>query len=104
MEGSCRDNDRITVMGNMLLFSIEDEFGLALLNPEELVYLPMDLVSNFLSSLKAHYNELGLLTREQNLPEIIVFQCLLFDVSNIACHSGTSFSKEIGLITGLSGW
>src|SRR3990170_7347407 len=95
MEGSCWDNDRLAVMDNMLLFFIEDEFCLALLNPEELVYLTVDLVSNFFSSLKAHHNQLGLLTGEQNLPEIIVLQCLLLDVSNIACHSGTSFSARL---------
>jgi len=78
-------------MDNMFLFFIEDEFCLALLNPEELVYIMVDLVSNFLSSLKAHYNQLGILTSEQNLSEVIVFQCLLLDVSNISCHSGTSF-------------
>jgi len=81
-------------MDNMLFFFIEDEFCLASLNPEELVYIMMDLVSNFLSSLKAHYNQLSILSGEQNLSEIIVLQCLLLNVSNIACHSGTSFSTR----------
>jgi hypothetical protein len=34
--------------------------------------------------LKAHYNQLSILSGEQNLSEIIVLQCLLLDVSNIA--------------------
>ena len=58
-------------MDNMLLFFIEDEFCLALLNPEELVYLAVDLISNFFSSLKAHHDELGVLPCEQYRPEII---------------------------------
>src|SRR3990170_4979312 len=95
MEGSCRDNHRLAVMDNMLLFFIEDEFCLALLNPEELVYIRVDLVSNLLSSLKTHHNQLSILSGEQNLPEIIVLQCLLLDLSNIACHSGTSFSARL---------
>jgi hypothetical protein len=78
-------------MDNMLFFFIEDEFCLALLNPEELVYIMVHLVSNFLSSLKAHYNQLSILGGEQNLSEIIVLQCLLLDASHIACHNGTSF-------------
>ena len=90
VEGSSRDNDRIAVMDDMLFFFIEDEFCLALLNPEKLVYIMVDLVPDFPSSLKAHYNQLGLLTGEQNLPEIIVLQCLLLDVSTIARQSGTS--------------
>jgi hypothetical protein len=77
-------------MDNMLLFFIEDEFCLALFNPEELVYIRVDLVSDFLSSLKAHHNQLSILSGEQNLPEIIVLRRLLLDVSDIACHSGTS--------------
>jgi hypothetical protein len=94
-------------MDNMLLFFIEDEFCLALFNPEELVYRMVDLVSNFLSSLKAHHNQLSILTSEQNLPEIIVLQCLLLDVSNIACHSGTSLGVRLAFAaasaTGRSG-
>ncbi len=86
-------------MDNVLLFFIEDEFCLALLNPEELVYIMVDLVTNFLSSLKAHHNQLSILGSEQNLPEIIVLQCLLLDVSNITCHSGTSFNARLGLTT-----
>src|SRR5512137_970248 len=78
-------------MDNMHLFFIEDEFCFSLFNPKELVYLMVNLVSNFLSSLKAHYNQLSLLSGEQNLSEIIVLQCLLLDVSNIARHSCTSF-------------
>jgi hypothetical protein len=54
----------------------------------------VDLASNFLSSLKAHYNQLSILSGEQNLSEIIVLQCLLLDVSNIACYSGTFFLDQ----------
>jgi hypothetical protein len=80
----------------MLLFFVENEFCLALLNPEELVYMMVDLVSNFLSSLKTHHNQLSILSGEQNLPEIIVLQCLLLDVSNITCHFGTSSTTWSG--------
>jgi len=36
VEGSCWYYNCVTVMDNMFLFFIEDEFCLALLNPEEL--------------------------------------------------------------------
>ena len=84
MEGSCRDDDRVAIVDNMLVFFIENEFCLPLLNPKELVYMMVDLVSNFLSSLKAHHNQLSLFAGEQNLPEIIALQCLLLDISNRA--------------------
>jgi len=41
--------------------------------------------------LQAHHNQLSILSREQNLPEMIVLQCLLLDISNIAYHFGTPF-------------
>ena len=70
-------------MDDMLLFLIENEIRLALLNPEELVHVMMNLVPDFLSSLKTHDDPLSIFAGEQNLPEIIVLQCLLLDVANI---------------------
>src|SRR4030042_2020232 len=58
VKGSCWDNNRLAVMDNMLFFFIEDEFCLALLNPEELVHIRVHLVSYFLSSLQAHNHKL----------------------------------------------
>ena len=95
VKGPRRNNDGVPVMDNVLLFFIaEYEFCLPSLNSEELVELTMNLVSNFFTPLKAHHNQLSLLSGEQNLPKIIVLQCLLLDFSNISCHFDAPFRSD----------
>jgi hypothetical protein len=57
---ACRHNNSVTIPVNMFLLVIEDEFGVALFDTEELVDIGVYFVANFLVGLQTHYYKLAL--------------------------------------------
>jgi hypothetical protein len=47
----------------------------------------MHFIANLFTRPQAHHDQLGVLSREQNLPEIRVLQSLLLNRSNVFSHS-----------------
>jgi hypothetical protein len=64
MVGACRNHDRISVSRPALLRLVEDEFGLTLFDPEELVDVRVNLVSDIFPRSQAHHDKLGVLSGE----------------------------------------
>ena len=86
MIGTCRDDDRITGMDNMLFFASEDELRFACLDAEELVHGIVHLVADLLPRLEAHHDKLSVFACEQDFTEIIVLEGQIFDISNETGH------------------
>jgi hypothetical protein len=77
------------VANQALFLLVKNEFGLTLLDAEELVDFRMHFVANFFARLQAHHPELGVLSREYHLSEMRVLQSLLFKRSNLFSHCGS---------------
>jgi hypothetical protein len=61
---ACRNHDRISVSHLALLLLVEDEFGVSLFDPEELVDVRVHLVADFLPRPQTHQHKLGVLSGE----------------------------------------
>jgi hypothetical protein len=86
MERACRNHDRISVSHQALLLLVEDEFGLPLLDAEELVDVLVHLVTDFFPRPQAHHHKLGVLSSVQHLAKVRVLQGLFLNRSNVFEH------------------
>jgi hypothetical protein len=70
----------------MFLAAIQDEFGSALFDAEELVNVRVHLVADLFLRLQTHHHELQMFAGEQHLPKVLVLSGCLFDRSKVASH------------------
>src|ERR1039458_3028785 len=86
---------RVAVPSSDLLLSVvKDKLEFSLLYAKELVNVRVHFVANLLSLFEAHHNELFVLSRVQDLPEVFVLQRLFFDRSKVPYHLAfSSFSS-----------
>jgi hypothetical protein len=86
VEGSCRDDNRISGMDPMFFIRIEHEPGRALLDAEELIDVWMDFIADFFAWLKAHHDQLAMFTGENYFSKEGVLLGQLFDGANKRFH------------------
>src|SRR3990172_12074225 len=87
MVRSRRHDDRFAVFGLVFFLAVKDERRLSLLDAEELVYLEMYFITYLFAGLQAHEHQLSVFPGENNLPEIVIAECLFFYGANISGHS-----------------
>jgi hypothetical protein len=87
-------NDDGEVALDVRLEAVDPDFPLALLDPEELVTVRMDLLADFLARLDGHQHELELLAGVQHASEIRVVLGHVLDVVDEPSH-GSVLSSQI---------
>jgi hypothetical protein len=67
-----RNHHGISVSRRALLLLVEDEFGLSLLDAEELVDVRVHLIADFFPGFQAHHYNLDVLSGEQHVAKVRV--------------------------------
>jgi hypothetical protein len=86
MKRACGNDDRISVSRRALSLLVKNEFGLPLLDSEELIHVRVHLVTDVFSRLQAHHYKLGVLSGIQHLAKVGVLQSLFLNRSNVFNH------------------
>jgi hypothetical protein len=80
-----RDNDRVVAL-ELRALPVDHDLSLALLNPEELVPIIVDLFPDLSAGLDRHQHQLKILARVEHSPEVTVLFCQFFNVRNETLH------------------
>jgi hypothetical protein len=80
------DDDSIASVYNVLFLLIEDKFGFAFFDAEELVYGVMHFIADLFSRLQTHDDQLGKFAGVKYLAEIAILLGQFLDIAYITRH------------------